>query len=314
MSWCRRAGLWLSLAMTLVVAAGCAGVAESSPRPVTSASLDAARVYRDQVYAQRGTGPLALDLYLPASARKPVPLVVYVHGGGWEAGNRALDGPMAGSIETQLATRLVENGYAVASVDYRLSTIAKAPAQVTDVDDAVRWLQQHSGRWGVDPNRIVLWGESAGGQIVSQLGAVVGDPAKPGGGLHGIRGVVDWFGPSDMTEEALAQDSQLPDYSRRVVNGLLGCTPAQCPRLADESSPIKNLSPDMPPFLIQQGTADQIVPISQSLDLAAALRQLGVPVEMHPYEGLNHGFPANSPLTPQIINTVTTFVNQSLRP
>jgi acetyl esterase/lipase len=219
---------------------------------------------------------------------------------------------MTGSIEALVAGQLVQRGYAVATVDYRLSGVARAPAQVIDVSDAVRWLQRQAGRWNLDPNRLVLWGESAGAQIVAQLGAVTGNSSKPGGGLQGIRGVVDWFGPSDMSEEALVQHPDLKDYSRRVVQGLLGCLPVDCPAKADESSPIKNVSSAMPHVLIQHGTIDSIVPIDQSLDLAAELRRQGVPVEMHPYEGLDHGFPRGSPLTPQIADTVVAFVDTSL--
>lgn len=264
------------------------------------------------VFAQRDSGPLALDLYLPAPTGKPTPLVVFAHGGGWEAGDRRLDGPLAGSIEAQVATQLVAHGYALATVDYRLSGVAEAPAQVIDVSDAVHWLRQQGGQWNLDTSRIVLWGESAGGQIVAQLGALVGDPSKPGGGLQGIHGVVDWFGPTDMSAEALVSHPELKDYSRRVVEKLLGCLPADCPQRADDSSPIKNLSGAIPPFLIQHGTVDSIVPVDQSLNLATALRQRGVPVAMHPYEGLDHGFPANSPLTPQIIDTAVAFVDTSM--
>jgi acetyl esterase/lipase len=301
---------WVLVVLALV-AAGCSASAQPARSP-SAADLGASAVYRNQVFAQRDTGPLALDLYLPASEPKPVPLVVFAHGGGWEAGDRHLDGPMAGSIEAQTAAALVSHGYALATVDYRLSGVAQAPAQVLDVSDAVRWLQEQGGRWNLDGSRILLWGESAGGQIVAQLGAVVGDASKSGGALHGIRGVVDWFGPSDMSAEALVDHPELKDYSRRVVQKLLGCVPADCPGRADESSPIKNLTSGIPPFLIQHGTADSIVPIDQSLNLAAALRQRGVPVAMHPYERLDHGFPPRSPLTPQIVDTVVAFADTSL--
>lgn len=302
---------WVFLILALV-AGGCSASAQAMRPRSATADLGAFTVYRNQIYAQRDTGPLALDLYLPAPTSKPVPLVVFAHGGGWEAGDRRMDGPLAGSIEARVAAALVGHGYALATVDYRLSGVAEAPAQVLDVSDAVRWLQAQGGRWNLDSNRILLWGESAGGQIVTQLGAVVGDPSKPGGALHGVRSVVDWFGPSDMSAEALVAHPELKDYSRRVVQRLLGCLPADCSQRADDSSPIKNLSDGIPPFLIQHGTADTIVPVDQSLDLAAALRQRGVSVTMHPYEGIDHGFPANSPLTPQIVDTVVAFADTSL--
>ena len=305
-----RRVLAAAFAALALVTAGCARLPESSADtgPQTAdPGLGARQVVRDEVYAQRDTGPLKLDLFLPANRQGPAPLVVYVHGGGWDAGFRTLDKDLR-TTEAVTAQRLLERGYAVATVDYRLSGVAQAPAQVVDAGDAVRWLQDNSGRWKLDRDRVVLWGASAGGQLVSQLAAVAGDPTKPGGGLTGLRGVVNWFGPTDMSAEAQVEHPELGDYAQRVVHQLLGCEPLECPAIADAASPIKNLSGDEPPFLIQQGTSDSIVPLDQSLDFAAKLRELGVPAAMHPYEGFDHGFNP-SPQTPLIADTVVAFVD-----
>ncbi|WP_312864121.1 alpha/beta hydrolase [Saccharopolyspora phatthalungensis] len=294
--------------MALVVA-GCSRESDADEAPpvgVAIRDLGAASVQRNQVYARRDTGALKLDLFLPQRRTTPTPLIVYVHGGGWDAGGRTLDADLA-APEAQVAQRLLERGYAVATVDYRLSGVAHYPAQVIDVADAVRWLQQRAETWQLDPGRVGLWGASAGGQLVSQLGAVAGDPTKPGGGLSGIRAVVDWFGPTDMSAEAQVAHPQIPDYARRVVTELLGCMPVECPATADSASPIKNISGDEPPFLIQHGTADSLVPIDQSLDFAQELRRRGVTVELHPYEGLEHGF-GRGPDNVLIVDTVTAFV------
>jgi acetyl esterase/lipase len=296
-------------ALAVLVTAGCARVSdadEARPADVATRDLGAASVQRDQVYAQRDTGPLKLDLFLPAPQQKPTPLVVYVHGGGWDAGVRTLDADPA-APEALTAQRLLERGYAVATVDYRLTGVAQFPAQVIDVSDAVRWLQQRAGQWRLDADRVGLWGASAGGHLVSQLGAVAGDPTQPGGGLPGIRAVVDWFGPTDMSAEAQVTHPQMQEYARRVVSQLLGCMPVDCPAAAEAASPIKHISGDEPPFLIQQGTVDSLVPIDQSIDFAAALRRLGVTVDMHPYEGLDHGF-GRGPHNALIVDTVTAFV------
>ena len=299
----------LALATALLVAGCSARAAELRPAPVARPDLGAAKVLHNQVFAARETGPLALDLFLPARSGKPRPVVVYVHGGGWEAGNRRLDGDVAasGTAEALASEELLRRGYAVATIDYRLSTVSPAPAQMLDVHDAVRWLQEQSGRWNLDPDRVVLWGGSAGGHLAAQAGVVAGGPAKPGGGLSGIRGVVDWFGPTDVSPAAQVKHPELGDYARRVVERVLGCVPVQCPVTADEASPIKNISGDEPPFLIQHGTADTIVPIDQSLDFADELRKAGVPVAMHPYEGIGHGF-SRVPQTQQIVDTMIAFV------
>ncbi|GAA2812068.1 alpha/beta hydrolase [Saccharopolyspora taberi] len=299
-------------AVLALVTTGCARLPESSADatpPTAEPGLGARQVVRDQVYATRDTGPLKLDLFLPAEPG-PVPLVVYVHGGGWDAGFRTLDRDL-GATESITAERLLERGYAVATVDYRLSGVAQAPAPIVDVGDAVRYLQENSGRWRLDGDRVLLWGASAGAHLVSQLAAVAGDPAKPGGGLTGLRGAVSWFGPTDMSAAAQVAHPELGDYAYRSVRQMLGCEPVQCPATADAASPMKNLSGDEPPFLIQHGTNDSIVPIDQSLDFAAELRKLGVPVEMHPYEGLDHGF-GRGPLTPLITDTVVAFADTHL--
>ncbi|MEV0048936.1 alpha/beta hydrolase [Saccharopolyspora shandongensis] len=296
-------------ALVALVAAGCSRESDADEAPpidTAARNLGAASVQRDQVYAQRDTGALKLDLFLPAKRATPTPLIVYVHGGGWDAGVRALDADPA-APEALTAQRLLEHGYAVATVDYRLTGAAQYPAQVVDVADAVRWLQGRAGEWQLDADRVGLWGASAGGHLVSQLGALTGNPDKPGGGLTGVRAVVDWFGPADMSAEAEAAHPRMQEYARRVIKQLLGCMPVECPARAESASPIKNLSGDEPPFLIQQGTADSLVPLDQSLDFARDLRKLGVTVEMHPYEGLDHGF-GRGPHNTLIVDTVAAFV------
>ncbi|MER5388751.1 alpha/beta hydrolase [Saccharopolyspora sp. NPDC002686] len=296
-------------ALIALLTAGCSRVSGADEAPqveVATRDLGAAEVVRDQVYAEHDTGALKLDLFLPARQQTPAPLVVYVHGGGWDAGKRTIDADLS-ATEALTTQRLLERGYAVATVDYRLTGLAQAPAQLIDVADAVRWLQQRSGQWGLDGDRVALWGASAGGHLVSQLGAIAGDLDKPGGGLTGIRAVVDWFGPTDMSAEAQRAQPHMQEYARRVVEQLLGCMPVDCPEKAAAISPVRNLSGDEPPFLIQQGTADSLVPLEQSLDFAADLRRRGVTVEMHPYEGLDHGF-GKGPHTALIADTVTAFV------
>ncbi|RRO15544.1 alpha/beta hydrolase [Saccharopolyspora rhizosphaerae] len=317
------------LVLVVLVATGCSRPEADDVPAGPVRDLGAQQVFRHQVYAQRDTGALRLDLFVPPRRGVATPLVVYVHGGGWDAGVRTLDAD-ASAPEAPAAQRLWERGYAVATVDYRLSGVARSPAQVVDVADAVRWLQARSARWGLDPDR-ALWGASAGGHLVSQLGMVAGDPAEPGGGLTGIRAVVDWFGPSDLSAEAQHEHPRLQDYVRRAVAGLLGCLPVDCPDVADAASsagacgwwspsahrrpglrrpgryPVRNVSGDEPPFLIQQGTADSLVPLDQSLDFAETLRSSGVTAEVHPYQGLDHGFGVG-PQTALVVDTLDIFV------
>ncbi|GAB3284360.1 alpha/beta hydrolase fold domain-containing protein [Parasphingorhabdus pacifica] len=306
----------------LLPVVGCAQQAAPNPKPQAKSAdeiaavrdLGAHEVHRDLVFAERDTGPQRLDLFLPEPSPQRSPLVVYVHGGGWDAGFRYLGGASAeaGATESRTAAELVRSGYAVATVDYRLSGIAQSPAQVEDVAAGVRWLTERAADWHLDPNRVALWGSSAGGLLVSQLGAKTGEPSDPGGGLEGIRAVVNWFGPTDMSAEAEVEHPELDDYARRVVTKFLGCEPVDCPGIADAASPVRNLSGDEPPFLIQHGVDDSIVPLEQSLDFAEAMRELDLPVEVHPYEGVGHGF-APGPRTPAIVETAVDFLDEHLR-
>ncbi len=298
-------GSVLLVAAVMVLAAGCATPA----RPAADQSgLGAARVLRDLVFADRETGRLRLDLYVPRTDR-PHPLVVYVHGGGWEAGSRRIDaGPPVGAVQ-RAARSLLEHGYALATVDYRLAGRARFPAQVVDVAAAVRWLRAHADRWEVDTDRLVLWGGSAGGHLVSLVAALAGEPSRAGGGVRGVRAVVNWAGPTDITARAPLARPAVDEYARRAVGELLGCMPVRCPRRAATASPIRAISGDEAPFLLQHGMEDRLVPVRQSLDFAARLRELRVPVEMHPYAGVGHVF-SGVEQTPMIVRTMVEFVEQ----
>lgn len=302
-----RRVLAAGLALVALVAAGCSPRSEAEAPVQVGRDLGADRVLRERAFAQRDTGDLRLDLFLPGHDR-PAPLVVYAHGGGWNAGERTL---RPGTPEGAATRALLAEGYAVATVDYRLSGTARHPAQLLDVADAVRWLQGHAADLGVDPDRLALWGASAGGHLVSQLGAVTGDPEQPGGGLTGIRAILNWFGPTDMTAEVQRSHPEMRPYARAAVIELLGCAPVDCPRRAAAASPITHLSGDEPPYLIQQGTADSMVPVAETFDFAAELRRRNVPVELHPYEGVDHGFAQVADpemITTTLLNHVRTHV------
>lgn len=305
----------LALAGTALLACGSlVSCAPGKPLPegevvdTAPKDLGAAQVLRDQVYVQRPSGPLALDLFLPGTPG-PRPLVVFAHGGGWDAGDRKIDGELAaaGAAESLAAERMLREGYAVATVDYRSSGTAQSPAQVEDMAEAVRWLQGRAAGWRLNPDDVVLWGASAGGQLAAQLGAVTDEPDAPGGGLTGIRAVVDWFGPADLSATAQLAHPQLGDYARRAVQQYLGCMPVECPQRADQASPIRNISGAEPPYLIQHGSADPLVPIDQSLDLAAEIRRLGGRAELHAYEGSAHGFTPGYRVGP-IVGTMADFL------
>ncbi|MGI5325353.1 alpha/beta hydrolase fold domain-containing protein [Actinomadura nitritigenes] len=220
--------------------------------------------------AEAGYRPLLLDLYLPPVDRAPV--VLFVHGGGWRRGTRRDFGHEFAGWRPSPFERIAEAGFAVASVDYRLSGEARYPAQLHDVRAAVAWLRGHGAGHGFDGSRIVAWGESAGAHLAA-LAALTGP---------GIEAVVGWYGVYDL--------SAMPDPhdpgSRESL--LLGAPVADVPDLAAEAGPIAHVHAGAPPFQLWHGTADRSVPMAQSERMAAALDAAGVPVEFRPVEGADH--------------------------
>ena len=201
-----------------------------------------------------GYRSLRLDLYLPRarSRSKPLPVVVWLHGGAFELGDPRTEfawhdwpGELA-----QLAAR----GFAVAAVNYRFSAEAKFPAQTDDIRAALSFLAEHKVRWGLDPMHVMVWGSSAGGHLALLVG-LQADPAKD---PYRIRGIADWFGPADLTAGFMTSGDT-------PITRLLGCSGATCtPERLQAASPINYVTDHAPSTLILHGTDDSLVPISQS--------------------------------------------------
>ena len=245
--------------------------------------------WRDVEYARPQGLPQRLDLHVP-DGPGPWPLVVWVHGGGWQGGDKAL---APAGAQLRQATR----GYAVASVNYRLSGVAPHPAQIHDVKAAVRWLRLHAAEYRVDPSRVGAWGSSAGGHLVALLGASGGVAPLEGdenpGASSLVSAVVDWYGPSDLPNmQALGLPCSGDHSSASSPEGrMLGCAVASCPEKAREASPLAWVSPDDPPFHIVHGTADCTVPPLQSRALHDALDAAGVSSSLTWIDGGGHGGP-----------------------
>ena len=248
---------------------------------------------RDIAYA--GVSPIErLDLYLPKDANATHPLVIWIHGGGWERGDKSL-GPDAPP------RRLVDAGFAVASVDYRLSHEAVFPAQIDDVKAAVRYLRANAASLGIDATRIGAWGDSAGGYLAALLG-VTGDVATFDDASLGnaavssrVQAVVDWYGPSSLSsmDEQLALDhcAKRVGPASSVESRLIGASLATHAELAATASPITYVSADDPATMIEHGTADCVVPWQQSALLADALSHAigSTNVTQILHDGAGHG-------------------------
>ncbi|MCC5974093.1 MAG: alpha/beta hydrolase [Rubellimicrobium sp.] len=222
----------------------------------------------DLAYGQESDRQV-LDLYLPEGATGPVPVVVWVHGGAFRMGDKE---------DPQSLEALRAAGFAVASVNYRLTGTDIWPAQLEDVTAAVAHLRANADDLGIDPARVALFGSSAGGFLVATTGlALAADPAT------GVQAVVDWFGPvdfttmdADMEASAVARSTGRNDAADSPESVLIGMTVADNPAAAQAVSPLHYLSllgadAELPPFLIMHGDADGFVAPGQSLRLRDAL-------------------------------------------
>ena len=256
----------------------------------------------DVVFGKGGDRDLHADIAWPKSATAPTPAIIHIHGGGWAGGSYH-----GGGIE-----HFAQAGYFAASIEYRLDGVAKWPAQIQDCKCAVRWLRANAAKYNIDPNRIGVIGESAGGHLVACLDTMANVPQYEGdGGYPGVssavQAVVDFYGPTDLTHAG--------NYSLQAIlitRGLFGVPYEQNPDLWKSASPVDYVVAGDPPVLMVHGDADKLVPLAQSQVFAAALTKAGVPNQLLVIHNGGHGLGAApgtkiDPGWPVINQTVLDF-------
>jgi acetyl esterase/lipase len=259
-------------------------------------------VVRDIQYGTGGGTPLMLDIVRPRkTVDKPMPVLVWIHGGGWRQGNRRGGVP--------LLVPFAQRGFVCASIEYRLSDVATVPAQIEDCKCAIRFLRAKAKEYIVDPNRIGVWGGSAGGHLAALLGTSGGAKDLEGNGgwqreSSRVQAVCDWFGPTDLTAIAGANPT-----GNNAVSQLLGGPAGEHKDLAKKASPIAYVSKGDPPFLIMHGDQDRLVPLRQSEVLDTALRKAGVESTYVVVKGKGHGFRG-----PDVEKPVLEFFERVLKP
>jgi acetyl esterase/lipase len=243
----------------------------------------------------------------------PLPLIIWIHGGGWSQGNKQFCPALPG----------VAHGYIVASINYRLSGQAIYPAQIQDCKGAIRFLRAHAKEYHIDPDHVGVWGASAGGHLVALIGTSGGDKDLEGtvGGNAGqsskVQAVCDFFGPSDLTQ--FADQAQAAGIIKTtpgppLIMALFGGSLSEKKDLVKSANPIafitKEKAKEIPPFLIMHGDKDTVVPVAQSQILDDALTAAGVQVDFQIVAGAGHGNGFN---TPKINKTVADFFDKTLK-
>jgi acetyl esterase/lipase len=308
----RRAVVALSAVTTLAVGVS-AAVAATTPTPTpsvtptstpsgfpsptaspTSTASNTYTTYSGLSYVPNGTSAQTLNLYVPKGIHGPVPLIIYIHGGGWSGGD-------ASELQANSGWQTYLNdGFAMASINYTLSGTAKFPQQIYDVKAAIRYLRKVAPRYHLD-GQIGVWGESAGGQLAALAGATCG--VAPLEGNEGVtresscvQAVVDGMGPTDFLQEdthLLNSSALLHDPASSPESQYLGCTNGL---VACDASTVERANPityitsssHLPPYLEVQGDADELVPHWESQILFNALAAACANVTFYTPHGQGH--------------------------
>ena len=298
--------LLASVVLAIAVAIWGTQVAESAQGRRRRMDFPDVNIVRDVVYKRVNSRDLRLDIYSPKSTTEPLPVVLWIFGGGWSRGSKNHLPPL----------NLASRGYIVVSIDYRLSGEAPFPAAIEDCKAAVRWIRANAAAYHFDPDHIGAWGHSAGGHLAALLGTSGGVAALDGTGDNPgvssrVQAVCDMSGPSDILQfyEAVSNSNQgKAPIAKSAIEQFMGGSVEQNRAKAIAASPTTYVSKDDPPFLIIHGENDMTVPASQSELLASKLKAAGVPVTLIVAEGRGHGVggPAFAP-------EITSFFDKNLK-
>jgi acetyl esterase/lipase len=265
----------LLLSVLILAVAATIALADATSQPASSITVE-----HDVVYTTVDQTPLHLDIAIPPGDG-PFPTIVFLHGGGWKAGNYR---DMRGFIGAVAAM-----GYVGVTVQYRLVPAAHFPAQIEDCKTAVRWLRANAAKYHVRQDRMGAVGFSAGGHLACLLGVTDKSDGLEGAGnldqSSKVQAVVSVFGPTDFS----TRDWD-PNLERDVIAPFLGGSFTDKPDVYKKASPISYVKKDAPPFLFFHGDSDTIVPVDQTRRLAEKLRSVGASAEAVILAGEHHGF------------------------
>lgn len=299
---------------------GCFIETDSKPMVASKNSLDTSYIKTKYLNIPYETisNSQKLDIYLPNEETGPFPVIIGVHGGGFKYGNK--DGSM-----NQSMVNGVKKGYAVVMINYRLSGEAKFPAAIEDLKASIRYIRANAKKYNLNPNKIALWGASSGGNLVSLAGTtgnkeIFNNPKLGNAGVSTeVQAVVDWFGPINF----LTMDEQFVEEGIKGQNHnsadsfesqYLGAQITKVPNLVKETNPETYISKNTPPFLIEHGTADVLIPYTQSINFANSLEKVigKNNVELVLLKCAGHG-QASAFDTEENLNIVFDFLDKHLK-
>ncbi len=229
--------------------------------------------HKDLTYKKVDSIALKLDIYHAKTIKDTAPLIIYIHGGAWKKGDKHDYLPYLISY--------AEKGYVTATVQYRFTGVAKYPAQLLDVESAVRWLKQHADSYHINPGKVAIVGGSAGGHLALMNAYSNNSSTTDENGFSSqVQALVNFYGPSDLAHQEAR--------NKEVVENLIGKTFKEAPELYKRASPINFITKNAPPTLTFHGTLDELVPFEQSDRLHAKLQEIGVPSYYHKLKGWPH--------------------------
>jgi acetyl esterase/lipase len=290
---------------------------EGAPPPADTSHIQ--RKFLNIPYAKISPAQ-QLDVYLPDEGEGPFPVIVAIHGGAFMGCDKA-------DLQVLPMLEGLKRGYAVVSINYRMSGEAKFPVLVQDAKAAVRWVRANAVQYKFDPNRIAAWGGSAGGYLSNMLGISAGIPELEDLSLGNadqpcdVQAVVAWYAPANFLkmDEHLAASGLLaaPGLRHNEANSpeslLLGQLITEIPEKVNAANPETYIRPAAPPFLLQHGTKDPVVPVQQSIEFAEKLRQIlgeeNVILEL--LEGAEHADMRFE--TPENVSRVLDFLDDHLK-
>lgn len=301
----KRLYLLATATMACLLLAACAQRSEPVSKTVQDYKNDQlpvdVQVIRDVEYGKAGDVSLKLNVIRPKTPEKEkLPVLVWIHGGGWVGGNK--------DDATGLLCGFAQQGYVCVSVEYRFADVATFPAQIQDCKAAIRFLRANADKYGIDTQRFGVWGDSAGGHLVSLLGTSGSVPELEGdsgnaGQSSAVQAVCDWYGPVGFARGTLNKDDP--------VSVMLGGTPQDNRELARQSDPVTFIDGQDPPFLIMHGDKDNVVPLWLSQEFNKSLKAAKVDVTLDIIPGAGHGDGFWG--VPAIYSKVLAFFDRTLK-